>query len=110
MQLNHLKFDCCPSCGERVVSEHGHAERHSNGQWFEMQTFACGMRHSWIPNFSRVTVDHPCPRSPASKKFGAQKDAAKEVMLKVIETLDLPPSTKNDLACSVGNFFKYVRM
>lgn len=75
MQLNFLKGDACPVCGDTtVVAEwldtdsvfRSRVMQHSNSGRWEHRKFACGQALEYIPNYSdtRPSEQYRCQRDP----------------------------------------------
>lgn len=79
MKLTRLDDKPCPDCGAPVCSEgiepttDGKLHQHVNGDYFEYQSFACGARRRWSPNFLRVEATLCCPRSIIAQRLMASR-------------------------------------
>lgn len=89
MNLIHLKYQKCPICGARVVTE-TQERQHTNGQWNEYQTFECGYSTSWCPNFNREEVKTKCPNDPKEIARKKQLNQQIEIVKLNIEKSQLP--------------------
>lgn len=104
MQLAHIKFETCPYCGARAVSE-TQTHQHSNGQWFEDRSFACGSTLEWVPNYSDIRTKYSCPKSPEviAAKEKLHKEGRK--LIEFIDDLDIESSLKDRVARMVKDVF-----
>lgn len=53
MNLQHLHYTSCPSCGAALVAER-QENKHTNRHFNETQIFECGATIVWSPNFMSV--------------------------------------------------------
>lgn len=93
MQLKLIPHETCPTCGAVTVQEscRGH---HCNGQGFEHRSFACGCELRWSPNFERLEVNTPCPKHPDEKNKVQKRQAAREAIHALVDTLDVDDDWK----------------
>lgn len=96
MNLKHLKYTSCPTCGARVISEH-QTHQHCNGQWFEEQHFKCGFEVHYMPNFSREEIRICCPHTPSEIEKKDKRDKAKNKVEKYIGQLGVDYAFKSKL-------------
>lgn len=60
MELQYIPDLACPICGnvviiqETIESDGKALLKHSNGEQWEIRTFACGQALAYVPNFRRV--------------------------------------------------------
>lgn len=94
MQLSHIKVETCPTCGARPVSEEK-THQHSNGQWFESRTFACGYRVRWVPNFSSQQEVGKCTQCEEHRKNIEREQRAHDQLVAFIDQLDADQGWKN---------------
>ena len=101
MKLEHLKYEDCPHCKARVISE-SQRSQHTNGEWFETQEYKCGGAMEYVPNFSREQVKRPCPLGDEAKR---QERKRRQALLKLdefINGLDVDESFRESILGSVA--------
>ncbi len=101
-KLNHLVDETCDGCGSETVAIEKNG-RHCNGEWFETRRFSCGARIKFVPNYSRVEVDTPCPNTEKNKLMMIKRRTALESLQQYIEKLDVDKDCKQRLV----DAFKY---
>ena len=79
LQLEHLIYSNCPTCGAVPISIKK-KDRHTNGHWNEDITFECGCSIHYSPNYRAEQVTSECRNTEEYKKQKAQnKEALKKV-------------------------------
>lgn len=84
MQLVHIKYTKCPSCGAKIRQQTQESQ-HCNGHWNEIMKFECGHELHFIPNFMQVREKHPCVRTP---EFKARIEAEQALHDKLVDTIN----------------------
>ena len=95
--LVHINATICPDCECSTVESEGRNNQHCSGEWNEHRRFRCGLELKYTPNFHRVEVAKPCPRSPEQLKVNQQKEVALGKLTAYISRLDLGDDLKEKL-------------
>lgn len=93
MILKLIQDTNCPVCKSHVVAE-SCEHVHCNGEGFEVRKFKCGCVLRWSPNFSRLEVESPCPKSPNEITRREKEINALRQVEELIGKLDVSESWK----------------
>lgn len=91
MQLLHLNYKSCPTCGSRVQYEEQN-NRHCNGEWNEKIKFDCGHAILYSPNFRCEREYAPCPDDKQEVLRAEKRKLAHIKLTKYIKKLDVDES------------------
>lgn len=97
MNLRHIKTTACPHCSTQCVSYEQVDVDYVNRQYLyyandergEVREFACGYRISYIPQFSQEESTSMCRDSQAYRTRVEKREAARDAVMKYIDTLDV---------------------
>ena len=105
MKLTHLHSECCEHCKAPVVAESWNGQ-HTNGQFFESQTYKCGGSIRWSPNFNRMEVVYHCPKHPTSIKEREKNKKDFDYLMKYVDAMDITSEKYNELKYHLKSIFK----
>lgn len=103
MKLTQIKEEYCSDCGSRVVAE-SQDRQHTNGHYNESRRYACGKEVAFSPNFMKVEVENPCPKSSKERAIKEKRKRASKKIIDMVNKLKIDKEWKKQIL----NSMKYI--